>query len=114
MLQEDYFLDDEELDVPAPFTEEILKEFELDSKLKSISLFKNCACKEPNLYGIQKLSDYKIFTILETSKKYNEINKMTVSEILLFEDLFVSMYGVPSNIYVYNDMYKKLIKETSV
>lgn len=107
------YSDDEEIDVPAPFTDDIIEEFDLDSKLKTISLFKNLACKEPSLYGLHKLSDFSIFEILETCRnRYNNI--MTPYEIELFEDLFISIYGVPGNILIYNDVYYNLIKKTTI
>lgn len=107
------YSDDEEIDVPAPFTDDIIEEFGLDSKLKTISLFKNLACKEPSLYGLYKLSDFSIFDTLEKCRhRYNNI--MTPYEIELFEDLFVSIYGVPGNILIYNDVYYNLIKKTTI
>ena len=105
--------DEENVDVRAPYDEDIVQELILDAKLKSIALFKTHASKESALYGIEKLSDCTIFEIIKTYKTHY-CNIMTPYEIELFEDIFVTIYGFLGNTLIYNDIYTRLIKKVSM
>ena len=110
---QEYDSENEDLDTIAPFTDEILEEFELDKKLRIISSFKKYICNEPEFYGINKISDAYILEIVESQNQSN-INSLSLYQCDLFDDLFISLYGNLGNNKHYNFVYSELMKKIKV
>lgn len=109
----EYDSENEDLDTIAPFTDEILEEFELDKKLRIISSFKNYISSEPEFYGINKINNVDILDIIESGKTKLK-NTITIYQNDLFDDLYNSLYGNSGNNQLYNFVYSELMKKIKV
>jgi len=109
----EYDSENEDLDTVAPFTDEILEEFELDKKLRIISSFKNFISNEPEFYGINKINDVDILDIIESGKTKLK-NTITIYQNDLFDDLYNSLYGNSGNNQHYNFVYSEIMKKIKV
>lgn len=90
------------------FDEETLEDKVLYDKLESISKFKNHIDKEPEFYGITKISDVKILNIIEKNKE-NKKNVLSEYQIELFIDLYKSIKK-EGNINNFNFVYEQISK----
>lgn len=91
------------------FTEEIIEELILYNKLRKINKFKHHIKKEPEFFGIDKIADVCILSIIHLDDKATD-KKLSKYQVSLFEDLYknIDVIGTVEN---YEFVYKK-IRET--
>ena len=94
--------DSDTYDDYAEISGEIIKEMEENSKLKSISLFKEYISKEPEFTGIGYISSYDLLQILQNPKKCKFKPKSCISnyQLDLLKDLTVTLFDK-----IYHDYY---------
>jgi hypothetical protein len=64
-----------------------------DKELNSVHLFRVNIWKSPLFIGINNISDYELLEFIKT-KKESEEKKLDDDEILLFDDLYFTLYGM--------------------
>lgn len=112
LLEQNDISDDEEV-LRAELPEEYYEELEHYSKLESINKFKNYISKEPEFYGITNISDVDLFIIMS---KARENNKMNLNSHLycVIEDIYETIFGSSSSIFIYNGIVNDILKKCSV
>lgn len=99
-------------DEPAQFSEEIIDEIILDIKLRKINQFKHLIKKEPEFFGIDKIADACILSIILLDNKVTD-KKLSKYQVSLFEDLYknIDILGTIEN---YEFVYKKICETIMV
>lgn len=94
------------------FSEEIIEEMILDSKLKSVSLFKKHIDKDPEFYGINNIIDFVLLNIIDKGGKSSN-NILNEYQIELFDDLYKTL-GKKGKIENYNYVYEQILNKIQV
>ena len=95
-----------------PLDEETLEDLEFYSKLESVSNFKKHIDKEPEFYGINKLSAAFIYDIIK--KEGTSKNKsLSDYQLELFEDLYNAL-DKEGNESKFNFVFEKIMEKVQV
>lgn len=89
---EEYY-SDEDNDIRAEYSSEILEEMEYDKNISIVSFYKELLMKEPEFIGIKNMCAAKIFDIIQNTKfpiKYNKIN-LTNDQISIFNNMYTDL-----------------------
>ena len=90
-------------------------QFEEDRKLNIIGKFKNYIQFEPEFYGIQGICSYEILKFIEQVNQSNNKNIIiTDYQKELFDDLYIALYFEYGNVYIYNEIAKKIFNRVYV
>ena len=92
--------DSDTYDDYAEFSDEIIKEINENSQLKSISLFKDYICREPEFTGIGYISSYDLLQIFQNPKKSKAKGCISNYQLDLLKDLTVTLFGK-----IYSEQY---------
>ena len=86
----------------ADFSDEIIEEIKENSQLKSLSLFKDYICHEPEFTGIGYISSYDLLQIFQNPKKCKCKHKSCISnyQLDLLKDLTLTLFSK-----IYTDHY---------
>jgi len=116
MNEYDSYESDTENDTRADFTDDILEELKHDIIIRKIDAFKNLLCKEPEFYGINKISSELILNFIdENNSKYKGKHYINDYQMELFDDLYSSIRENGVGCYgLYNNVAKRMIHFISV
>lgn len=93
-------------DTYAELSDEIVAELGQNSKLTSISLFKESISKEPEFTGINNISSYELLTIFSNPKKTHAKSNLTGYQLELFQDICNEIFNK-----IYPDEYYNRVSE---
>lgn len=98
--------DGDSSDTYAELSDEILAELKENSRLESISLFKETISKEPEFIAINNISSYELFNIFSNPKKSRAKSNLSDFQLDLFHDICFTIFGRG-----YTDEYYNRISE---
>jgi hypothetical protein len=113
MNEYDSYDSDTDMDTRAEFTYDILEEFKNDSLIEKIDTFKNILSKEPQFYGINKISSQRILNFIDEDSDYNGKYFINSYQKELFEELY-SAIGKKGTEKLYNKVAEQIISIVSV
>jgi hypothetical protein len=99
----------------AQFDDETIFQFEEDRKLDIIKKFKDYIQFEPEFYSILSICSYEILQFIEqVSQSNNKEIIITEHQEELFDDLYMALYFKHGNVYIYNEIAKKIFNRIYV
>jgi len=106
LLSQNDFSDDEDLGT-AELPEEYYEEEEHFSTLRSINKFKNYIDKEPEFYGISRISDVVLLDIMTNPSEVTIPKNFKLSDyhLDLMEDIFETVFSYKAS----SDTYHKIV-----
>lgn len=94
---------------------EILKEIENDRRFNCVLFYKEKLYNEPEFIGIKNISCAHILFLIETTciacKFNNKDYKLTDDQIVIFDNMYIELFGNKSNINIYNTVTKKIFQK---
>ena len=101
-------------DEQAEYTEEILKEFEENSEIKSVSLFKTYINKEPEFYSIHNISSSELLYMFKNPQRTTSNKKLTPYQYILFNDLLMEIFGTYQTLEYCNNVFNMIYNKTCI
>lgn len=108
------FLDDNdysdiEEDEPDELPEWFLEEEKYFEQLSIANNFKHLIKMEPEFIGIKNITDAELVTYAESSKGKKKINNcLSGDQYDMFQDMYMSLFGTPGNVNIYNEIATKI------
>ena len=118
MIFDDNDYDSEENeDLYADLTPDIIEEFEYDRKIEIINFFKDKLKCEPEFYAIKNISSGEFLNIIEKNINGGKLNKkdykLTKDQTEIFTYMFINL-NIPGNYNIFNYITKNLFKRMYV
>ena len=101
--------DDQDHDLRADLSNDIVQELEEEKLFKISNKFKHFICKEPEFYGIKNLSDKCILDLVFLEKKNPASKKIVLSKEIIeyLDDFYSEIFEIEVNCAI--EEYKNFI-----
>lgn len=107
-LDENDYSDIEE-DEPDELPEWFLEEEKYFEQLSITNNFKHLIKMEPEFIGITNITDTELVEYAKSSQGQKKIkNCLSCDQYNMFHDMYMSLFGTPGNVNIYNEIANKI------